>query len=101
MEEFLRQYVASLAIKSALVRGDEYTFQEKYATYQCYYGGGGYDCSCGYTEKTGIGCRHMLYICKEKGEDYLTTIHPRWKFENKPPIVISRRGGARKTRKRT
>jgi hypothetical protein len=42
----------------------------------------------------------MLYVCRLKGDDYHNTIHPRWKFEKKPPIVINRRGGARKTRKR-
>jgi hypothetical protein len=41
----------------------------------------------------------MLVICRINKEDYLNTIHPRWKFDRKPPIVINRRGG-RKTRKR-
>jgi hypothetical protein len=64
MEEFLRQYVASLAIKEAIIRGDEYIFEEKYSKYKCLYEKGHYECNCGYAEKTGIGCRHMLYICR-------------------------------------
>jgi hypothetical protein len=35
MEEFLRQYVASLSIKVYNIQGEEYTFEEMYAKYQC------------------------------------------------------------------
>lgn len=91
MQELIKQYVQSLSLKDPEVYGDTCAFHEKYAAYEVKHADEKFYCSCGFTEKTGIGCKHMLAICRILNINYMATVDARWKFEGKPKIKISKR----------
>jgi hypothetical protein len=54
-------------------------------------------CTCGYHEKTGIPCKHMIMICRQKKRSYIEVTHPRWRFdENRAILKVEKRRLKRK-----
>jgi len=101
MQEFVQQYVGSLSLLPPARRGNIYIFQEGPDQYESEYDDyAAFDCNCEYTRKTGIGCRHMIRICRDLKISYMETVHPRWKFEKQPTAVKKRRRFSRSTRRR-
>ena len=98
MSEFLKQYVESLSLKEPIVNEDLVQFHEEGNNYNCR-NGEEMECSCGYHEKTGIPCKHIIWVCRTFNISYMKGVHPRWQF-NKDRFTKTTTRRRRETRRR-